>query len=61
MVVAGSTVCLVLGGMSLVCGLYWLICALVYNDVNLPSMLSSIVTGLYLTICGVKGRRKSCD
>ncbi len=47
-VITGRTICLVVGLLAAVCGIYWLVRALVVDDVNLPAMLSSITCSLFL-------------
>ena len=47
-IVTGKTICLVVGIISLITGVYWLIRALFYDDTNLIAMLSSICIALYL-------------
>lgn len=47
-VITGKTVCLVAGIAALIVGVYWLVRALFYDDVNLIAMLSSVCIALYL-------------
>lgn len=51
-IVSGRGVCLVAGIISSLCGLYWLVRALAFDDTNLPAMLSAISCGLLLTLYG---------
>lgn len=53
-VVTGKKVCLAVGILSGICGIYWLVRALFYYDTNLPAILSSIVIALFLTIYAQK-------
>lgn len=57
-VVTGSSICFIAGIISALCGLYWLIQAIFYDNTNLPMILSSIVVGLYLTMFAAKRRRR---
>ncbi len=54
-IITGKTICHVVGILSLIVGIYWLIRALFYDDTNLITMLSSICIALYLIIYA--GRR----
>ena len=49
-VITGKKVCMVAGILSGLCGIYWLIKALFYEDTNLPAILSSIAIALFLTL-----------
>lgn len=51
-IVSGRTVCLVAGIIAMHCGLYWIVRALMFDDTNLPAMLSAITCGLLLTLYG---------
>lgn len=53
-VVTGRQVCLVAGIIAAVCGFYWLVRALAYDDTNLFALLSSIVISLFLTLSAGK-------
>ena len=53
-VVTGKSICFVAGIISALCGLYWLIQAIVYDNTNLPMILSSTAVGLYLTMYAIK-------
>lgn len=53
-VVTGKKVCMVAGILSGLCGIYWLIKALFYEDTNLPAILSSIAIALFLTLYAQK-------
>lgn len=53
-VVTGRQICMVAGILSCICGIYWLIRALAFDDTNLPAMLGSIACGLFLTLYGGK-------
>ena len=57
-VVTGSSICFIAGIISALCGLYWLIQAIFYDNTNLAMILSSIVVGLYLTMFAAKRRRR---
>lgn len=56
-VVTGRSICFVAGIISTLCGLYWLIQAIVYGNSNLPMILSSTAVGLYLTMYATKRRK----
>ena len=51
-IVCGRTVCLVAGIIAMLCGIYWIVRALMLDDTNLPAMLSAITCGLLLTLYG---------
>lgn len=51
-IVSGRTVCLVAGIIAMLCGLYWIVRALMFDGTNLPAMLSAITCGLLLTLYG---------
>mgnify|MGYP006909795606 FL=1 len=53
-VITGKKVCMVAGILSGLCGIYWLIKALFYEDTNLPAILSSIAIALFLTLYAQK-------
>lgn len=53
-VITGKKVCMVAGILSGICGIYWLIKALFYEDTNLPAILSSIAIALFLTLYAQK-------
>lgn len=54
--ITGRTVCMTAGIIAAICGFYWLIRALVYDDTNLPAILSCITCALFLTIYANKRR-----
>lgn len=47
-IITGKNICFVVGILSLIVGVYWLIRALFYDDTNLIVMLSSMCIALYL-------------
>ena len=49
LVVTGRSICFVAGIISAICGIYWLVQALFFDNTNLPLMLSSLVVALFLT------------
>lgn len=53
-IITGKKVCMVAGILSGICGIYWLVKALFYDDSNLPALLSSIATALFLTLFAQK-------
>ncbi len=53
-VITGKKVCMVAGILSGLCGIYWLIKALFYEDTHLPAILSSIAFALFLTLYAQK-------
>ena len=53
-IITGKKICLVAGILAGICGIYWLVKALFYDDTNLPALLSSIAMALFLTIYAQK-------
>lgn len=53
-IITGKKVCLVVGILSGIFGIYWLARALFYDDTNLPAILSSIAIALFLTLYAQK-------
>lgn len=53
-VITGRHICLVVGIMSAICGIYWIIKAIAFDDTNLPAMLGSIACALFLTLYATK-------
>lgn len=53
-IITGKKVCLVTGTLSGICGVYWLVKALFYDDTNLPAILSSIAMALFLILFAQK-------
>ena len=53
-IITGKKICLVAGILSGICGLYWLVKTLFYDDSNLPALLSSIAMALFLTLYAPK-------
>lgn len=53
-IITDKKVCLVTGILSGICGVYWLVKALFYDDTNLPAILSSIAMALFLTLFAQK-------
>jgi len=53
-IMTGKKICLVAGILSGICGVYWLVKALFYDDTNLPAILSSIAMALFLTLFAQK-------
>ena len=53
-IITGKNICLVAGILAGICGIYWLIKALFYDDTNLPALLSSIAFALLLTLYAQK-------
>lgn len=53
-IITGKKVCMVAGILSGICGIYWLVKALFYDDSNLPALLSSIAMALFLTLLAQK-------
>lgn len=49
-VVTGKTICMIAGILAAICGVYWLVKALFYDETNLPAILSSIALSLFLTL-----------
>lgn len=53
-IITGKKICLVVGMLSAICGIYWLAKALFYDETNLPAMLSSIAIALFLLLYAQK-------
>lgn len=53
-IITGKNICLVVGILAGICGIYWLIKALFYDDTNLPALLSSIAFALLLSLYAQK-------
>lgn len=53
-VITSKKVYMMAGILSGICGIYWLIKALFYEDTNLPAILSSIAIALFLTLYAQK-------
>lgn len=53
-IVTGKAICLAAGILSAICGIYWLVKALVYDQTNLPAILSSVSIALFLTLYAVR-------
>ncbi len=53
-IITGKKICLVAGILAGICGIYWLLKALFYDDTNLPALLSSIAMALFLTLYAQK-------
>lgn len=49
-IITGKKICPVAGILAGICGIYWLVKALFYDDTNLPAILSSIAMALFLTL-----------
>lgn len=55
-VITGRDICFVVGIVTLAVGIYWLVRALLFDDTNLPAMLSSISCALFLLLYVCKRR-----
>lgn len=53
-IITGKKICLVVGMLSAICGIYWLAKVLFYDETNLPAMLSSIAIALFLLLYAQK-------
>lgn len=53
-VISGRSICMVVGILSAICGIYWLVKASFCDETNLPALLSSIVIALFLTLYAAK-------
>lgn len=53
-IITGKKICLVAGILAGICGIYWLVKALFYDNTNLPALLSSIAMALFLTLYAQK-------
>ena len=49
-VITGKKICLIAGILAGICGIYWLVRALFYDDTNLPALLSSFAMALFLIL-----------
>lgn len=54
LIVTGRSICFVAGIISAICGIYWLVQALFFDNTNLPMMLGSLVIALFLTTYAAK-------
>lgn len=53
-IITGKKICLVVGMLSAICGIYWLAKVLFYDETTLPAMLSSIAIALFLLLYAQK-------
>jgi hypothetical protein len=53
-VITSKKVYMMAGILSGICGIYWLIKALFYEDTNLPAILSCVAIALFLTLYAQK-------
>ncbi len=53
-IITWKKICLVAGILAGICGIYWLVKALFYDDTNLPALLSSLAMALFLTLYAQK-------
>lgn len=53
-VITGKKVCMIVGILSAICGFYWLIKALFYDETELAPMLSCFAIALFLTLYAQK-------
>ena len=49
-IITGKAVCLTVGILSAICGLYWLVKALFFDNTELPAILSNFAIALFLTL-----------
>lgn len=49
-IITGKKICPVAGTLAGICGIYWLVKALFYDDTNLQTILSSFAMALLLTL-----------
>lgn len=53
-IITGKKVCMIAGMLAGICGIYWLVKALFYEETNLPALLSSFAMALFLTLYAQK-------
>lgn len=53
-IVSGRMICLIAGILTAICGIYWIVKALVFDETNLPAILGSTTIALFLTLYGTK-------
>ncbi|MBP3640165.1 MAG: hypothetical protein J6J20_09805 [Muribaculaceae bacterium] len=53
-ILTGKKICLVVGILAGICGIYWLVRALFYDDNELAPMLSSFAIALFLILFAQK-------
>ncbi len=53
-IITGKKICLVAGILSGICGIYWLVKALFYDNTEPAPMLSSFAIALFLTLYAQK-------
>lgn len=53
-IITGKKICLIVGMLAGICGIYWLVKALFYDDTELAPMLSSFAIALFLTLYAQK-------
>ena len=53
-IVSGRMICLIAGILTAICGIYWIVKALVCDETNLPAILGSTTIALFLTLYGTK-------
>ncbi len=58
-VVTGRKLCFVAAIISLICSIYWITLALVYDETHLPSLLSSVCCSMILMRFSRKSKEAS--
>lgn len=53
-IVSGRTFCQIAGILTAICGIYWIVKALVFDETNLPAILGCPTIALFLTLYGTK-------
>lgn len=53
-IVSGRMICLIAGILTAICGIYWIVKALAFDETNLPAILGSTTIALFLTLYGTK-------
>lgn len=57
-IITGSDICLIVGVISELCGVYWLVQSMFFHNTNFPAMFGSVFIGLFLILLGRKNRQQ---
>lgn len=49
-VLTGKTICFAVGILALLCGIYWIVRAIAFDDTHLPELLLSVVISMILIL-----------
>ncbi|MDE6452957.1 MAG: hypothetical protein K2L74_08555 [Muribaculaceae bacterium] len=53
-ILTDKTLCLIVGIQGLLCGIYWIVRALAYDDMHLPELLLSVFSSMALILYSLK-------